>query len=297
MNSYAYAGNDPVAAVDPLGLYQSDVHYYMTYFLAITAGLSQQEAFTVALATQYIDNNPFTEPLNLHQAGHIQRLRTYHFTQDGFDPPQMPGESNADYARRRILHPANPQLTNLLAAANRNLRTANNPQGVSACTRAQLFGEYLHALEDTFGHRSQQNNTIGVNNGLGHVFYASDPDYTFNAGNWQLREYRTLEMEREVFNQIQANFGTVAIDRNGFPISFANIQNTLTLFNAIHEHEVNGQNPNDFPQKLATLNARLFTFGLGPIPVYDVQEARTRREQNLQGLRQQDYPGTILRTP
>ena len=34
LNKYAYVGNNPVSGRDPLGLYNIDVHYYLTYFLA-----------------------------------------------------------------------------------------------------------------------------------------------------------------------------------------------------------------------------------------------------------------------
>lgn len=44
----AYAGHDPIGRVDPFGLYEIDVHYYLTYFLARVAGVSPQRAFIVA---------------------------------------------------------------------------------------------------------------------------------------------------------------------------------------------------------------------------------------------------------
>ncbi|MES2161636.1 MAG: RHS repeat-associated core domain-containing protein [Pseudomonadota bacterium] len=40
-NPFAYGSNNPLTNVDPLGLYQIDVHYYMTFFLAITAGVDK----------------------------------------------------------------------------------------------------------------------------------------------------------------------------------------------------------------------------------------------------------------
>jgi RHS repeat-associated protein len=37
-NAYAFVGNDPAGALDPLGLYQEGGHYYTTYIAAIIAG-------------------------------------------------------------------------------------------------------------------------------------------------------------------------------------------------------------------------------------------------------------------
>ncbi|MGV7207018.1 DUF6765 family protein [Oxalobacteraceae bacterium A2-2] len=62
-NPYVYVSNNPLTSMDPLGLYQIDVHYYMTFFLAITAGVDKETARQIALATQYVDDNPVTEPM------------------------------------------------------------------------------------------------------------------------------------------------------------------------------------------------------------------------------------------
>ena len=43
-DAYLYASGDPVNRVDQLGLYQSDIHYYMTYFLALAAGVDKDRA-------------------------------------------------------------------------------------------------------------------------------------------------------------------------------------------------------------------------------------------------------------
>src|SRR5262245_49022288 len=61
---YTYVGGDPINRIDPMGLYQIDVHYYMTYFLAVMAGLPEQAALTMALAAQYVDDNPNTWPVD-----------------------------------------------------------------------------------------------------------------------------------------------------------------------------------------------------------------------------------------
>ncbi|HPU51348.1 MAG TPA: RHS repeat-associated core domain-containing protein, partial [Burkholderiaceae bacterium] len=82
-NERAYAGGDPINRIDPFGLYEVDVHFYLTYFLARAAGVSPQRAYTVATAAQYVDDNPQTRP---ETAGNTRARELYHFVMDGFDP-------------------------------------------------------------------------------------------------------------------------------------------------------------------------------------------------------------------
>src|SRR5258707_3903398 len=63
MNQFAYAGNNPQNAKDPTGLYEIDVHYYLTYFLAKKTGcFSDDEARLIADADQSTDENADTRP-------------------------------------------------------------------------------------------------------------------------------------------------------------------------------------------------------------------------------------------
>jgi RHS repeat-associated protein len=315
-DAYLYASGDPVNKIDPLGLYEIDVHYYLTFTLARLAGLSKEESLIVASGSQYIDDNDFTRPLNVGAGDlHKRRLALYHFTQSGHDLPR--GDMSPDeYWDFRIKNPNNPQIGKLLAASNYGRDGTAKP--LMACTRLQLFGEYLHALEDTFGHRDRINAPIDVNAGLGHGLYGKETDKTYNGvvkasfalaaiGDWNLRESRTLEMERTVFSKIQSNFKTEAKYRD-VPIKFADIEARLKAFNAIKEDEsVNG---GLFPQKKSLLRGLLLDYGLGDLPDYDPKLACELRKGNLSPLKdflgrlpnEQGYegnlnlPGTILST-
>lgn len=103
-----------------------------------------------------------------------------------------------------------------------------------------------------------------------------------------------MEKEKEVFGEIQKEFQVTARDKFGRPITFARIQNDLARFNAIHENE--GENPN-FSSKLGVLRALLLSYGFNDLPGYSVHDACENRIVKLQGLKQIDYPGTILDTP
>lgn len=312
---YAYAAHDPVRLTDPSGLYETDIHFYMMYFLARVSGLSESTSLTIAQASQFVDDNQATRPLpnlniDFRPPLQPQRLANYHITQVGQDPDSLPGESDADYAMRRILNPVNPQLATLLAHANRNLQTETNPGGVSPCARAQLFGEYLHVFADTFAHRNSENEPIALYGGLGHVLYGSSPDFTFNhvashqfmpvpfprtVTVYQMNEYRTLQMERAVMTEIARNFGVTAIGPDGLPIRFEDVAPVLQQFNALRETDGCG-GPTCWPGKIALLERALDELGLGALPRYSVDASRDARIRNLQGLSPSDYRGAILMT-
>jgi RHS repeat-associated protein len=320
-DSYLYASGDPVNRVDPLGLYEEDVHYYMTFALARLAGLSAKKANTIASAAQFVDDNDFTRPLYLVEPKfHVDRLAKYHFTQSGFDPVQG-GMTKAAYQDARVKNPANPQITNLLNAANYGI---GNPyvKEHDQCLRAQLFGEYLHALEDTFGHRDALNAPVDLNGGLGHLLYGTETDKTYDGyvntsswplanGDWGKRESRTLEMEKTVFKKLQENFGLAAKDQNGFPITFADFENEMKAFNATKEDEaIKDSNNRTFLLKKQLLVNLLTKFGLGDLPTYNVKSACENRKAYLNSLKDKNgllpdnfyyagalkLPGTILGT-
>lgn len=167
-NPFAFAHNDPLRRFDALGLYDEMVHYYMTYFLGLVAGLPQDVARTMAIASQFVDENYLTQPLHL-AAPNYPALPLYHFVLDygnGND-----GDANDDLYRR-FQSPQSEQLSNLLASTDptrlRDLWIQTHPTGVPGLcpipsfvdinnARYQLFGEYLHAFQDTFAHRDAYN--------------------------------------------------------------------------------------------------------------------------------------------
>ncbi len=355
-NTYVYVKNDPLNRIDPLGLYDEYVHYYMTYFLAVTAGLSEDEAEIVARATQYVDDNPITNPIPSKRealealarptlVGRISgigqevketydALRNYHFTLDyddetktDGDAPHRGNETYEDYVRRRVENPDSAQLQRLRNAALSfdntchaglpRYREPNEP--TEAEIKAQLYGEYLHAFEDTFAHRDNTNNPLSILNStglLGHGLLFHRPDHTYNQfytlsntqGYWRYNELRTLQMEQEVFTKLVADFGTMPVvtweelagdgsakigtdGTNGFVRSFYTPAEGITRV----LQEFNAYNPESHPDgastgekaKIIILNAFLTDNGLGEIPPYDKDnstKAAANRARILGGL-------------
>ena len=313
LNPYLYADADPLSKADPLGLYSVDVHYYMTLFLARVAGVDLQTALTIAQATQHIDENPDTWPLDADHpiesnnpltSDARNKLSKYHFTTSSpdwynpfdYDPSRTFAEQAyflafgteaQSYIERRYKNPTNPQLTRLMNAST------NAP---TPCARAQFFGEFLHAFEDSFTHRNQTNDPIRLNANTGHLAWGHSPDLTYNhvvtfspfvasIGTWNQNEARTYQMEYEVFVKMREFGGTTGKNMHtGQSIRFRDIADFLEDWNKIHDEGA----------KISALRAKLDNFGLGPLPTFDNICATVKRQAYLGGLNQSSYDGTIL---
>jgi RHS repeat-associated protein len=93
INSFVYVNNNATNAKDPSGLYEIDVHYYLTYYSALKTGcFSEPEAREIANADQGMDENPATAPAwgntprqrdanafyhALHPGSHLPYLQTH----------------------------------------------------------------------------------------------------------------------------------------------------------------------------------------------------------------------------
>jgi RHS repeat-associated protein len=235
-NTYAYVHSDPMNRVDALGLYDEMIHYYMTYFLALAAGIPQDIARTLAIAAQYVDENYLTQPIHALVIPNKEALSLYHFVMN--TSASNFGDSSSD-PLTRFYNPSSPQLDRLRASTDPEMLQRlwlSLKQNEGACpmpqtiqnARYQLYGEYMHAYEDTFAHRDAYNmpysvasnpaNTpvawsghggIGVPDWFGHA-----PDHTYNQ-NYRSPSACTVMMNGEpstTFNgtreQCAANGGT-----------------------------------------------------------------------------------------
>jgi len=78
LNKYAYTLNNPLRYIDRNGLYEEDVHYYLTQALAEAAGFTQSQAAMIATGNQMTDETPGMSPYSS-----IEARRNYHFTTEG----------------------------------------------------------------------------------------------------------------------------------------------------------------------------------------------------------------------
>jgi RHS repeat-associated protein len=80
LNIYAYVKNNPVKSKDASGHFEEPVHGATTYYLAIAAGFTPEDAAHVALATAGMDHDPATLPRkDFWNSGWDKQTREYHF--------------------------------------------------------------------------------------------------------------------------------------------------------------------------------------------------------------------------
>jgi len=122
-NSYSNVLNNPMRYVDEEGLYSYDVHYDLTFYLAIASGLDLGQAKTIAFFDQYVDDNPATLPNNLSGSEEIsQTVKNYN-----------EGITNYYHFASRI---------NALGRIVNALGTGDLSE----------FGTALHTFQDTYSH-------------------------------------------------------------------------------------------------------------------------------------------------
>jgi RHS repeat-associated protein len=320
-NPYRYAGGDPLNRIDPAGLYQVDMHYYMTFFLAIMAGVDYRSARVTALASQFVDDNALTHPLDDDSpVGSVSKnqnqLLLYHFVLNDATGKVLPAYRNGNTSAAVGLVNYSPQLKNLAGASQR----------ASGCAHYQLLGEFLHAYADTFSHRDQANqpyDALFAGLGLGHGGALSEPDYTYDAPAssstgvnsesqndspqaraWTVREARTLQAEHAMFDVLRQN-ATGTTSR-----SWTEIEPVLVAFNATQEDEQN--TGKKLEQKLRLLQDALNDPGVGmkagngggkerAFDLTDIEAdgykkdiAQTNRDALLKNLKEADFPGVCL---
>jgi RHS repeat-associated protein len=130
INQFRYVSNNPQNRTDPSGLYEIDVHYYLTYFIAKKTGcFTDSEARLIADANQSTDENERTAP----GAGLTEQQR----------------RQNSDY---HDLHPGNHEGQGSPALWQ---------QAITGPTNYVGLGQYLHHLQDSFSHEGFESDFYG----------------------------------------------------------------------------------------------------------------------------------------
>ncbi|MGH9928987.1 MAG: DUF6765 family protein [Pyrinomonadaceae bacterium] len=144
INQYGYVGNNPLNANDPSGLYEIDVHYYLTYFLARRTGcFTSDEARLIADADQATDENDTTSPGPGWTAQQQKQNRENHDLQPGNHEGQR-----------------SPELWR---------------QAMNGPTNYVGLGQALHFLQDSFSHEGFESDAVGHISRL-HYYDKTDSD-------------------------------------------------------------------------------------------------------------------------
>ena len=138
VNSFAYVSNNPQNRIDPSGLYDIDVHYYLTYYLALKTGcFTDQQARMIGEYVQLTDD----------------------------DDDHAPGPMRAD--RNRAFHAFGTHQQN---AGRQDQLWRQATQGAGSLSNLGIF---FHFFQDSFSHYA-----FAGNGNIGHGRAGHTPDHT-----------------------------------------------------------------------------------------------------------------------
>lgn len=157
-NFYRYVGNNPTNATDPSGLYQRDIRFGMTQFMALAVGIPPMDSYRIAAADQYTDDYPQTSPMPFlgdleHDLQQVEGARIrwkYHFR-----------TSSAEVFNKGVVRNS-PEANQIVDDAIK--QKVNPSDAVALLDNEFLLGIGLHALQDSWSHE-------GYGPWLGHAVY------------------------------------------------------------------------------------------------------------------------------
>ena len=120
MNHFGFAKNSPSGMIDVGGMYEVDVHRFLTEYAAVQAGFSNEWAKEIGKATQALDDPGDNRDAMFGGGANIKNMNDFHFV------------------TRMRLH-------ELREKAMEGCKCNSGP-------KFKEIGEYLHALEDTYSH-------------------------------------------------------------------------------------------------------------------------------------------------
>ena len=159
MGLYEYVSSRPTVYADPAGLYDSDVHYYMTYYLAyrcglvgckrsMTGGRGVDVGQAVAWSNQFTDDHPDTAPPSLGR-GFYPPSNQIHFPVS--DATEHQNTVNSREWQDRYGMDV-PSLGTSGDTVLRDSRSANRAYKRAGKTDFYGKGVGLHSLQDSFSH-------------------------------------------------------------------------------------------------------------------------------------------------
>ena len=189
-NVHLFVESDPVNHRDPMGLYDINVHFYMTYIMARNSGMTHERALQVAYAAQYPDTDQRLDATDRAVTG-IARQRVPIWTVNAVAGILARWNGHAtvgtmDWAKKiqAIVH----QLSGNSPARHKCVRDAVASIYKKGWNTSDPDWQFktdmlLHIFEDTFGHSKYSPNggDTGMtydNSGKGHMWDGNQPDCT-----------------------------------------------------------------------------------------------------------------------
>jgi RHS repeat-associated protein len=151
LSLYQAFGGSPLNLTNPSGLYEEDVHHYLTRYLANAVGYDGAASESIGYETGHLD---FDERDAMYGGRNVKSWEVYHFV-----------------SKERLDHMQSDVLT-------------------SASENDRQIGEYLHALEDSYSHQSNPGRRewgarFLLQSVAGHGAKGHDPDQTWRRRPWR----------------------------------------------------------------------------------------------------------------
>jgi RHS repeat-associated protein len=185
VNLYGFVSNNPVSLVDPLGQYEQDVHYYLTYYLARASRcFDKLEARFVAEGNQQADEDDRFRPAQWHG-----------WLPDSLEPFTAAGERQRDIHERyhALTDPSKHQyhLDLLMNEATIQYKCGDRRRRGVLKQKLMAFGRYLHYRQDMFSHAGHTSPIIG------HAANPYDTDHTDE------RPELAMQMARQTWEELR----------------------------------------------------------------------------------------------
>lgn len=191
LNKYLYANGNPLTYMDPTGKYAEAGHYYTTYYIALRAGYSNDDAQTLAFYSQIQDESDDLDAIAV-QADYL-----WSFT--GLSSTKTPLPTIVNMLKRNAVQREGHALSGRLGSEEASitlgaLRSAQNNDLIAR-------GLLIHRLADTFAHRRVDVPKIDAelyDTGAGHFLdsvVGEHPDLIQNRPDRYLSYVETLARE------------------------------------------------------------------------------------------------------
>ena len=173
LNKYLYANGNPLLYTDPTGMYGEAGHYYTTYYIALRAGYSNEDAQTLAFYAQLPDEVDRLDAVAV-QMDALGEQYTNDRMQEQAEQAGMAYEPTVVFARHRDT--IQQSFHSLEPSGFGPDETRRTGRAIQRADSLATTGLLIHRLGDTFSHRKIGGNGEMYRTGFGHGGDGHTPD-------------------------------------------------------------------------------------------------------------------------
>jgi RHS repeat-associated protein len=227
-NLYAYAARSPIRFYDPDGKWEKDFHFGVIDYLARAAGFGGKNADEIASYSQFVDDNPATEPVRVQPQNlslgfdprSVETRRFFHFPGSS---PTRGVTRNDTSAKARV------------AESLRAWKDARAKAGPSQTNANMRLGANLHTLADTWPHEGFTADIAETVNTrtkrLGPMFRGGHAD-TAEEGHAPDKPYNDVD---KAIESAKAIYELLSSSGNGKPVPWEDLEPELRAAFSVRE--------------------------------------------------------------